>query len=153
MDSILKNVQGAYLPLFAHSIYEIFTNAYDQVDFNDQLKLVKLLGTWRNPPEKTKPPFSSSVLGELEKFIRDRQQKSLPVFNVFYLIFLFFKNCQQPTSTPALSSTAPQSISIQQQIQALLSQKQAIALVNPLNMVNANQITVLGQVFLHFFIF
>ncbi len=87
MDSILKNVQGAYLPLFAHSIYEIFTNAYDQVDFNDQLKMVKLLGTWRNPPAGTKGPFSSSVLAELEKFIRDRQQKSLPVFDVLFFVW------------------------------------------------------------------
>lgn len=35
---------------------------------------------------------------------------------------------------------------VQQQIQTLLSQKQAMALINPRDMANANQINVLNQV-------
>ncbi|KAG9064158.1 hypothetical protein KI688_003345 [Linnemannia hyalina] len=73
IDSILKNVGGPYLNLFARTIVTLFLDAYAVVDTSAKASFEKVLGTW---PNWTSQLFPKELISKIEQGVRSmRQQK------------------------------------------------------------------------------
>ncbi|KND04116.1 uncharacterized protein SPPG_01555 [Spizellomyces punctatus DAOM BR117] len=68
MDSIIKNVGGIYINLFARNIVRIFVSAYEMVDADDKQRFFKVLSTWKSQP--TGPIFSNNIMAGIESAMR-----------------------------------------------------------------------------------
>lgn len=101
MDSICKNVGGAYLTHFGRNVVRTFASAYEAVDADDKQRFLKVLNTWKNHPNG--PIFPLHSLTAVETAIRKsgpqpRRKSSVgqiyvnPNFVVRYLPFLRFRN-------------------------------------------------------------
>ncbi|KAJ3028211.1 hypothetical protein HDV00_010551 [Rhizophlyctis rosea] len=73
MDSICKNVGGAYPRAFAMNIVSTFTSAYQQVTQEDQLRFKRVLQTWRTHPGGIVFPLEQ--IAQIEAFVGVGQQQ------------------------------------------------------------------------------
>ncbi|KAI8820170.1 uncharacterized protein EV422DRAFT_81543 [Fimicolochytrium jonesii] len=73
MDSIMKNVGGAYISIFARNIVRTFASAFEQVDPADRQRFVKVLATWKNNPAG--PLFAVPVLRELDNVVATKMRE------------------------------------------------------------------------------
>lgn len=72
MDSICKNIGGIYLSLFSMNLTKIFGQTYNLVDSDTQMKLKRLVNTWKDYPKG--PLFSQNILENLNSFINQFQK-------------------------------------------------------------------------------
>ncbi|ORY53473.1 hypothetical protein BCR33DRAFT_710893 [Rhizoclosmatium globosum] len=139
MDSICKNVGPVYTRLFANDLVASFSNAYAAVSPEDRERFRKVVNTWKLPDVKTggrAPLFDPALTRNLDTFMNNyRDGNNGAALNT--------GNCTTP---PNQSLT---SIVLQQQIQALLTQKQQAVLLNPQDTASRSQIPVLTQLISH----
>ncbi|KAJ3015007.1 mRNA 3' end processing factor [Thoreauomyces humboldtii] len=85
LDSILKNVGGAYLGLFARNIVQIFATAFDAVEGEDRQRFVKVLSTWKHHPPG--PLFAPGVFAALDNAVANisRQPVRRPSLGPIYV--------------------------------------------------------------------
>ncbi|KAJ3025631.1 UNVERIFIED_CONTAM: hypothetical protein HDU68_006915 [Siphonaria sp. JEL0065] len=133
LDSICKNVGPQYSSLFAVNMYATFTNAYAAVSLQDRERFKKVVGTWKLPDPVARdgrPLFPVALIGcrspQLVAPVRPPQPQP------------------HPGSQQSLTS-----IVLQQQIQALLTQKQNAVLQNPRDTASRDQIGSLTQLLVH----
>ncbi|KAJ3214960.1 hypothetical protein HK099_006576 [Clydaea vesicula] len=72
IDSILKNVGEPYLKNFQLFIQDMFKLSFDAVHYDDKIKLIKLLNTWRPTFERKAGLFSKEILFNLDNFINSK---------------------------------------------------------------------------------
>lgn len=72
MDSILKNIGGSYITLFSGNLTEFFGQTYNLVDSDTQMKLKRLVNTWKDYPKG--PLFSQNILDNLDIIINQSQK-------------------------------------------------------------------------------
>jgi len=72
MDSILKNIGGSYITLFSGNLTEFFGQTYNLVDSDTQMKLKRLVNTWKDYPKG--PLFSQNILDNLNIIINQSQK-------------------------------------------------------------------------------
>ncbi|KAL6621118.1 hypothetical protein LY90DRAFT_507320 [Neocallimastix californiae] len=73
MDSICKNIGGTYLSLFSLNLTKLFGQTYNLVDSDTQMKLKRLVNTWKDYPKG--PLFSQNILESLNSIINQFQKK------------------------------------------------------------------------------
>jgi pre-mRNA cleavage complex 2 protein Pcf11 len=71
MDSIMKNVRGVYINLFAKNLFNTFTGVFARADAQMQRALLHLLQTWRDSKL-----FTSQVLQKIDIRVQAIQQKN-----------------------------------------------------------------------------
>ncbi|KAJ3074807.1 hypothetical protein HDU98_010162 [Podochytrium sp. JEL0797] len=141
MDSICKNVGPAYSTLFERNLIQSFTNAYASVSLQDREKFKKVVATWKlvvpTGAHAGRSVFGVDLTGRLDAFMagaRGGGGVGGAVGN----------GVGQPGPQQSLSS-----IVLQQQIQALLTQKQNAVLMNPRDTASRDQLGILTQLLVH----
>ncbi|KAJ3350297.1 hypothetical protein HDU83_009768 [Entophlyctis luteolus] len=127
VDSICKNIGNVYVQLFVRNMFATFSNAYSAVDAQDRDRFRKVVVTWKQPAPNSGsavPLFPALLTSQLESFMAN------------------FKDANPITQTVS-------SIVLQQQIQALLTQKQNAVIMNPKDTASREQIGVLTQLHVH----
>jgi hypothetical protein len=122
VDSILKNVGGVYVGAFSRNIVETFRTSLRICVQEDQLRLKKLLDTWKNMDGRAL--FPSHLLDAMDQIVREKLQPLRP-----------------PTQIRQTTNAL-----LEQQIMAVLQQKQAELRMNPMDPLIASNIQILGQV-------
>jgi cell fate (sporulation/competence/biofilm development) regulator YmcA (YheA/YmcA/DUF963 family) len=84
MDSICKNIGGSYLLLFSLNLTKFFGQTYNLVDSDTQMKLKRLVNTWKDYPKG--PLFSQNILENLNSIINQFQKKDENVNRLIILI-------------------------------------------------------------------
>ncbi|KAF9915615.1 hypothetical protein BX616_005736, partial [Lobosporangium transversale] len=75
IDSIIKNVGGPYLNLFARTIVNLFLDAYQVVDAATKASFEKVLGTW---PNWNTPLFPRDLVARIERGVQSMRQQKQP---------------------------------------------------------------------------
>ncbi|KAK9764749.1 mRNA 3' end processing factor [Basidiobolus ranarum] len=74
LDSICKNVRGAYINLFARGIVKTFLDTYFSVDQNTQKNLERVLSTWKNGPNG--PLYPPEIITNIERSLFKYHQRN-----------------------------------------------------------------------------
>ncbi|KAF9570937.1 hypothetical protein EC968_001188 [Mortierella alpina] len=77
IDSIIKNVGGPYLNLFARTIVNLFLDAYAVVDSSAKASFEKVLGTW---PNWNTQLFSRDLITRMERGVQSMRQQYNPQY-------------------------------------------------------------------------
>jgi len=75
MDSILKNVGGPYIPMFARHIVVLFSNAFQRVPHPVRGNMIRTRKTW----DRIFPPAKLQTIDANVKSITDCERQSAPV--------------------------------------------------------------------------
>ncbi|KAL1919664.1 uncharacterized protein VTP21DRAFT_1595 [Calcarisporiella thermophila] len=70
LDSICKNVGGAYINIFSRSIRNLFMDTYSRVDPQTRRSMEKLLGTWRSWRDG-RPVFAYEIIDQIERSMHE----------------------------------------------------------------------------------
>ncbi|KAG0234171.1 hypothetical protein BGX31_004646 [Mortierella sp. GBA43] len=152
IDSIIKNVGGPYVHLFARTIVNLYLDAYAVVDSSTRTSFEKVLATW---PVWASPLFSKDVTDRIERgvqSIRQQQQQHQHQQRPQYQppsmhVNPHFPepprehpfNVQDPRQMPSADNV------LLQDIQLLMLQKQQAIILNPNDQASAKQVTILQQ--------
>jgi len=89
MDSILKNIGGSYITLFSNNLTKLFGQTYNLVDSDTQMKLKRLVNTWKDYPKG--PLFSQNILENLNTIINQFQKdENVNNLNILYYTNIYF---------------------------------------------------------------
>ncbi|KAF9906850.1 hypothetical protein EC991_000213 [Linnemannia zychae] len=164
IDSIIKNVGGPYLNLFARTIVTLFLDAYAVVDSSAKASFEKVLGTW---PNWNTQLFPKELIAKIEHGVRSmRQQKqgsyqpspshgkphysdrSREDSHSQSPSNMYNSNGSQnrPTPPPVAAPTESNSdAGLLKDIQLLMLQKQHAMIMNPADQASAKQVGILQQ--------
>ncbi|KAF9147708.1 hypothetical protein BG015_010610 [Linnemannia schmuckeri] len=162
IDSIIKNVGGPYLNLFARTIVTLFLDAYAVVDSSAKASFEKVLGTW---PNWTSQLFPKELITKIEQGVRAmRQQKQgsyqpssshgKPHYSDRPREDPYSQNASnmygnsgsqnRPTPPPAPVESSGDN-GLLKDIQLLMLQKQHAMIMNPTDQASAKQVGILQQ--------
>ncbi|KAF9963230.1 hypothetical protein BGZ70_007547 [Mortierella alpina] len=166
IDSIIKNVGGPYLNLFARTIVNLFLDAYAVVDSSAKASFEKVLGTW---PNWNSQLFPRDVIARMERGVQSMRQqyKSQYQQSGMHVNPHFSDRPRDPRDPrdqdaysqgagnthrpPPPAAAAPQSTEssadnvLLQDIQLLMLQKQQAMIMNPSDQASAKQVAILQQ--------
>ncbi|KAF9121705.1 hypothetical protein BGW39_010331 [Mortierella sp. 14UC] len=163
IDSIIKNVGGPYLNLFARTIVTLFLDAYAVVDSSAKASFEKVLGTW---PNWNTQLFPKELIAKIEHGVRSmRQQKqgsyqpstshgkphypdrSREDSHSQSSSNMFNSNGPQnrPTPPPAAPVESSSDAGLLKDIQLLMLQKSHAMIMNPADQASAKQVGILQQ--------
>ncbi|KAF9091846.1 hypothetical protein BGX29_010730 [Mortierella sp. GBA35] len=147
IDSIIKNVGGPYLNLFARTIVTLFLDAYTVVDSSAKASFEKVLGTW---PNWNTQLFPRELIAKIEHGVRSiRQQKqgsNQPSHSredpyAHNAGNMYGSNGSQNRPTPPPVPVEPSADNVLlKDIQLLMLQKQHAMIMNPTDQASAKQL-------------
>ncbi|CAO3574384.1 unnamed protein product [Mortierella alpina] len=166
IDSIIKNVGGPYLNLFARTIVNLFLDAYAVVDSSAKASFEKVLGTW---PNWNSQLFPRDLIARMERGVQSMRQQNKPQYQQsgMHVNPHFSDRPRDPRDPrdqdaysqgagnmhrpPPPAAAVPQSTEsgadnvLLQDIQLLMLQKQQAMIMNPSDQASAKQVAILQQ--------
>ncbi|KAJ3022334.1 UNVERIFIED_CONTAM: hypothetical protein HDU68_009202, partial [Siphonaria sp. JEL0065] len=150
-----KQTPDPYSTLFAINMYGTFTNAYAAVSLQDRERFKKVVETWKLPNPVARdgsPLFPVAVTARLDRFMVGYRDPVDQVGVRSPQLVAPARNTVHPPLQPQPRPGSQQSLTsivLQQQIQALLTQKQNAVLQNPRDTASRDQIGILTQLLVH----
>ncbi|KAK9765411.1 mRNA 3' end processing factor [Basidiobolus ranarum] len=106
LDSICKNVGGAYVGLFSRNIVKTYLDTFFSVDQATQKNLERVLGTWKNGPNG--PLFPPELISNIERSLfKYHQRHKASNGSHMHVNPSFVRNSQKPASDRNISQRLP----------------------------------------------